>query len=98
MEIQNIHNPKFTQQISKNDWEKLGTARQKSFRVLNSEDSPALQVNIISNDVPAKAEKQTEKEPEVKEPIKAEVKADQNGDDKKDLPGKDHEKKRDKKE
>lgn len=95
MEIQNIHNPKFTQQISKKDWEKLGAARQKSFRVLNSEDGPALQVNIISNDVkePLKAEKPAEKEPEAKDPVKEEVQVDQPSDDKKDSPGKDHERK-----
>ncbi len=50
MIIQNIHNPKVKQEISKEDWKKLG-ARQKIFRILDEKDSSLIKQQEISNSI-----------------------------------------------
>lgn len=53
MIIQNIHNPKVKQEISKSDWEKLGNS-QKVFRVLDHSDSKTIKEQIIVSTVSSK--------------------------------------------
>jgi len=53
MKIQNIANPRFTQELTKKEWESLGK-RQKLFRILDSKDSPAIKEQVIANSLGAK--------------------------------------------
>lgn len=50
MKIQNIKNPKFTQEITRKEWNELGK-RQAAFRVIDENDKPAIKEPVLVNTV-----------------------------------------------
>lgn len=70
MLIQNINNPNVKQELSKEQWKKLGK-RQSIFRILDEKDSDAIKQQTISNSIGKKDDKKsTEEVSDKKKPTK----------------------------